>query len=76
MSVKIRLQRVGKKDQELFRVVALDSHSKRDTRTLANLGTADFSVNPHTVNINREKLDLWVKKGAQINDSVRKLLTL
>lgn len=75
MSVTIRLQRVGKKDQELFRVVALDTRSKRDTKTLANLGTANFSVKPHTINVNMQDLNNWVKKGAMVSDSVRKLIS-
>lgn len=76
MSVKIRLQRVGKRDQELFRVVALDSRAKRDTKTLGLLGTADMSVKPRRIKLDKNAIDGWIKKGARLNASVQRLISL
>jgi small subunit ribosomal protein S16 len=67
--LKIRLKRIGKKGQAFFRVVVIDSASKRDGRSVADLG----SYNPHvkeSVNIDLEMAKAWMEKGAQPSETV------
>ena len=52
MSVKIRLQRHGKKGKPLYWIVAADARAKRDGRYLQKLGTYNPNTNPATINLN------------------------
>ena len=76
MSVKIRLQRVGKRDQALYRIVVMEKRSKMSGKTLALLGTANLDIKPKSVKLDKKALELWISKGAELNNSVRKLLEL
>ena len=74
MSVKIRLQRHGKKGKPFYWIVAADSRSKRDGKYLEKLGT----YNPNTQTQHRLKLTLmhlsvkWLQKGAQPTKTAQK----
>ncbi len=72
MAVKIRLARIGKKHAPFYRVVAIDERKKRDGECLENLGTYN-PLNGKFVQFHAERIDAWVKKGAQMTDSVKKL---
>lgn len=76
MEVRIRLQKVGKSANKHYnyRVVAISRSAARQGRHLEILGYYDPSRKPAVVSINREKLDLWVKRGARLSDTVRSLL--
>ncbi len=76
MEVRIRLQKVGKSANKHYnyRVVAIGRNVARQGRHLEILGHYDPSKRPAVVSINREKLDRWVKRGAQMSDTVRSLL--
>ncbi|MDR0827094.1 MAG: 30S ribosomal protein S16 [Desulfovibrio sp.] len=74
MAVKIRLTRMGSKKHPFYRVVAANSGSRRDGRPLEFLGYYNPMVNPAKVEINREKVDKWLKLGAEATDTVRSLL--
>lgn len=76
MPVKIRLQRIGKRDQAFYRLVVADQKSKADGKTIAILGSVDGEIKPAKVKFDREKLDWWLSHGAQMSKSVRKLLSL
>lgn len=76
MPVKIRLQRIGKKDQPFYRLVVANQKSKADGKTIAILGSVDEEIKPAKVKFDREKLDWWISRGAQMSKSVRKLLSL
>lgn len=67
--LKIRLKRIGKKGQAFYRVVVMDSASKRDGMSVADLG----SYNPHineSVNIDLDMAKAWIEKGAQPSETV------
>ncbi|OGD83205.1 30S ribosomal protein S16, partial [Candidatus Curtissbacteria bacterium RBG_13_40_7] len=67
MSVKIRLSKTGKKHQLTFRILAQDSRTKRDGKFLDNLGFYNpYLKAPNNLNISREKLKLWLSKGAKL----------
>ena len=74
MSVKLRLTRTGNKKRPFYRVVAINSGTRRDCRPLEFLGYYNPMTNPATVEINHEKVQKWLDKGAEASDTVRNLL--
>ena len=75
MSVKIRLQRHGKKGKPFYCVVAADARSKRDGRYLEKIGTYNPNTNPATLKIDVDSAVSWLQNGAQPTDTARNLLS-
>ena len=63
MATKIRLKRMGKKFYAFYRVVIMDSRTKRDGRAIEEIGTYNPNTQPSTININSERAQYWL--GAQ-----------
>ncbi|MBO4441777.1 30S ribosomal protein S16 [bacterium] len=74
MSVSIRLTRVGSKKKPAYRVVVLDSRKKRDSDYIERIGHYNPCVNPAEIVIDTDKLNEWIKKGAQCSDTVASLV--
>ena len=74
MAVKIRLRRVGAKKAPFYRVVVADSRFPRDGRFIEEIGTYNPLTNPSTVNVDADRAQEWIKKGAQPTDTVRGIL--
>ena len=76
MQVRIRLQKAGKTANKRYnyRIVAIGRASARDSRHLEVLGYYNPAKNPASLSLNKEKINDWVKKGAQVSDTVRSLL--
>jgi len=72
--VKIRLQRQGKKKAPFYHIVVADSRSPRDGRIIEQLGTYDPMTDPATINLDKEKVEKWIKNGAKPTDTVRDLI--
>jgi small subunit ribosomal protein S16 len=72
--VKIRLARFGAKKRPFYRIVAADSHGKRDGRYIELLGTYDPLKDPPEVRLNNERIAYWKSVGAQVTDIVASLL--
>ena len=72
--LKIRMKRAGGKNHPFFRVVVIDSRKARDSRAVEEVGYYNPLEEPLVINVNRERVDHWVKQGAQLSDSVRTLL--
>ncbi len=72
--VKIRLQREGKKKAPFYHIVVADSKSPRDGKIIEQIGTYDPMSNPSKVVLNKEKLEQWIKNGAQPTDTVKALI--
>ncbi|MCI8272467.1 MAG: 30S ribosomal protein S16 [Clostridia bacterium] len=72
--VKIRLQRQGKKKAPFYHIVVADSKSPRDGKIIEQIGTYDPMTKPSTIVINKEKLEQWMKNGAQPTDTVKTLI--
>ncbi|HEY7498816.1 MAG TPA: 30S ribosomal protein S16 [Vicinamibacterales bacterium] len=70
----IRLRRMGSKKRPYFRVVVTDSRTARDSSFVEVLGHYDPRAKPEKLEINRERLDHWVKVGALPSDSIRTLV--
>jgi small subunit ribosomal protein S16 len=75
MSVKIRLQRHGKKGKPFYWVVAADARSKRDGKFLEKIGTYNPNTNPATIDLNIEIAAEWLHNGAQPTDTARAILS-
>lgn len=75
MPVKIRLQRHGKKGKPFYWVVAADSRSKRDGRSLEKLGTYNPNVNPASIDLDIDAAVKWLQNGAQPTDTARAILS-
>lgn len=76
MALKIRLRQQGRRNHPFYRVVVADAEAPREGRYLDNLGW----YNPLEANVEKslhlepEKIEEWLKKGAQITDGVRPLI--
>jgi small subunit ribosomal protein S16 len=75
MSVKIRLQRHGKKGKPFYWVVAADARSKRDGKYLEKIGTYNPNTNPATIELNLDSAVQWLHNGAQPTDTARAILS-
>ncbi len=72
--VAIRLRRAGSKKRPFFRVVVTDSRAARDSSFVEILGHYNPRTKPAVVQVNTERVDFWMKQGAQPSDSVRTLI--
>ena len=68
MSVKIRLQRHGRKGKPFFWIVAADARSKRDGRSLEKLGTYNPNTNPATIELDVDASVKWLQNGARLRE--------
>jgi small subunit ribosomal protein S16 len=75
MSVKIRLQRHGKKGKPFYWIVAADARSKRDGKFLEKLGVYNPNTNPATIDLNLDQAVQWLHNGAQPTDTARAILS-
>jgi small subunit ribosomal protein S16 len=74
MSVTIRLSRHGAKKRPFYRVVVSDRRYPRDGRYIEQVGTYDPSATTGGLKLNREKIDTWIKHGAQPSQTVSQLI--
>ena len=70
----IRLRRAGSKKRPFFRVVVTDSRAARDSSFVEVLGHYNPRTKPETLQLDRERVEHWVKKGALASDTVRTLI--
>jgi small subunit ribosomal protein S16 len=75
MAVKIRLKRMGAKQNPFYRVVVADSRYPRDGRFIESIGYYNPSTKPAEVKIDSEAALKWLNNGAQPSDTVRNLLS-
>jgi len=74
LAVKLRLRRMGKKKQPIYKVVAADSRSPRDGKFLEAIGLYNPLTDPHTVEIKEDRAMYWLNVGAQPTFTVKSLL--
>ncbi len=72
--VTLRLRRVGKKKQPVYRIVAVDSRASRNGKYLEAIGQYNPRTVPMLVEVKEERLFAWLKRGAQPSDTLRSLL--
>jgi small subunit ribosomal protein S16 len=74
LSVKIRLRRIGAKKHPFYRLVVADSRSPRDGKFIEILGTYDPMTEPAKLNLDQDKIKVWLQKGARPSDTARAFL--
>jgi small subunit ribosomal protein S16 len=73
--LKIRLKRMGSRQDPFYRVVVSDSRSTPQSGVVESLGTYHPGTNPATVQLDVAKAEAWIKKGAHPSETVRSLLS-
>ena len=74
MAIKIRLTRMGSKKKPSYRIVAVNSETRRDGRPLEYLGFYNPMTDPIEFKVDQEKVQKWLDRGAQPSDTVRSLI--
>ena len=74
MSVKIRMKRVGAKNDPVFRIVVADQRSPRDGKFIEELGTYQPRKKGTNYTLDLDRVKYWLSKGAQPTDTVRRLI--
>jgi small subunit ribosomal protein S16 len=70
----IRLTRVGGKKKPSYRVVVIDKERARDSRSVEVVGHYNPVTSPATVKLDHDRIQHWLKNGAQPSDTVSRLL--
>jgi small subunit ribosomal protein S16 len=70
----IRLARIGARKQPYYRVVVIEKERARNGRALEIVGLYNPRTSPATVDLKRDRIEYWVSKGAQLSDTVSRLL--
>ena len=70
----IRLARFGAKKKPTYRVVVIDKERARNSRSVEVVGHYNPVAKPAEVQLNRERIEHWIKMGAQPSDTVNRLL--
>ena len=76
MAVKIRLKRMGKIRAPFYRVVVMDSRTKRDGRVIEEIGKYHPTEEPSFIEVDSERAQYWLSVGAQPTEQVAALLKL
>ena len=74
MAVKIRLKRIGTKKTPFYRVVVADSRYPRNGRFIEEIGYYDPMKTPAEIKLDEEKVQKWLKNGAQPTETVKSLI--
>lgn len=70
----IRLARFGAKKKPTYRVVVIEKERARDSRAVEIVGHYNPVADPAAVSLNHERIEHWVKRGAQVSDTVKRLV--
>lgn len=72
--LKIRLRRMGARNNPFYRVVVSDSRNVPTASAIEEIGFYDATKNPAQVSINADRAQYWVGRGAQMSPTVKRLL--
>jgi small subunit ribosomal protein S16 len=72
--VTIRLSRIGSKKRPYYRIVVIDKRRAQNGRFLEVVGQYNPIANPVQVEINAERAQYWLSKGAEPSETVRSIL--
>jgi small subunit ribosomal protein S16 len=72
--LRIRMARFGAKKKPSYRVVVIEKWRARDSRCVEVVGHYDPLAKPAVVNFKHDRIDHWVKSGAQPSITVSRLL--
>lgn len=74
MALKLRLARKGSKKRPFYRIVAINSETRRNGRALDFLGYYNPMVEPNDIKLENEKVQKWMERGATPTETVRSLM--
>jgi small subunit ribosomal protein S16 len=72
--LKIRLRRMGANRRPVYRVVVSDARQTPSAAVLEEVGSYNPRTQPAEIKIDRERVEYWVGRGAQLSETVRTLL--
>lgn len=70
----IRLARFGAKKKPTYRVVVIEKDRARNSRSVEIVGHYNPVAKPAQVHLDHERIQYWLKNGAQPSDTVTRLL--
>ena len=76
MAVRLRLTRIGGRKDPVWRVVVADQRSPRDGRVIEIVGRYNAQTDPSTIELDADRIQHWLDRGAQPTDQVRKLIKI
>ena len=74
MAVKIRMKRFGSKNRPQWRIVVSDAKMPRDGRFIEEIGYYDALPKEDIFVVKQDRIDYWVKKGAQMSVALKSLV--
>ncbi len=74
MAVAIRLRREGNRNSPYYKVVVADKRSPRDGKFIEIIGNYDPKKAGTNFTVKLDRIDHWVKNGAQMSDTVRSMV--
>jgi len=74
MAVSIRMRREGTTNRPYYRIVVADKHSPRDGKFIEQVGTYDPTKKDKAPTLKVERVEFWIKNGAQPSETVASLL--
>ncbi|MBL7072931.1 MAG: 30S ribosomal protein S16 [Candidatus Omnitrophica bacterium] len=74
MAVVLRLKTFGTKKKPFYRIVAITKSTKRDGKTLEELGFYDPKKGRDQVALDRERVEYWLKNGAKPSETVKSII--
>lgn len=72
--LKIRLMRIGDRKKPFYRVVIVDERNKRTGGYIENVGTYNPLTEPKEIKLNKERIEHWIKMGAQKSDGFLRII--
>ena len=72
--IKLRLKRMGKKRNPIYRIVVADARSPRDGRFIDEIGTYDPNQEPSVVKVDADAAKKWIGDGSHPTEPVARLL--
>lgn len=72
--VAIRLMRLGAKKRPFYRIIVTDSRKPRESKSKDIVGYYDPLKEPPDIQIDMEKVNYWLERGAQASKTVQSLI--
>lgn len=74
MAVKVRMTRVGNRNNPFYRIVVADGRAPRDGKFIELVGTYDPRPEKEVVSLERDRIQHWIERGAQPSRTVSELM--
>lgn len=74
MSLTIRLKKIGSRNRKIYKIVVAEKRSKRNGKSIAEIGYYNPQVDPPVVKVDKSLLEKKIEEGASLSEGVRKIL--